>query len=177
MTEVRGLNPLDIYEYLLKARGRLFDWVRPLTPEQYAKEFPFGLKTLRKTMVEIAMGEYAYTRRLKGESVPPPEDRPLQRFYETEFAQLEQAWTEQVEDTRRTLSEITDWSRPVEYVVRPANQPAVRIRTTAGGIATQLALHEVHHRAQAMAMLRQLGVSAQNLDYSLLMYQREQLPE
>ncbi|MGQ0549944.1 MAG: DinB family protein [Armatimonadota bacterium] len=26
-------------------------------------------------------------------------------------------------------------------------------------------LHEVHHRAQAMAMLRQLGVEAQNLDY------------
>lgn len=36
---------------------------------------------------------------------------------------------------------------------------------TRGEAATQMLLHEVHHRAQAMAMLRQLGVEAQNLDY------------
>ena len=48
----------------------------------------------------------------------------------------------------------------------------MRIRTTAGGIAGQLMFHEVHHRAQVMAMLRQVGVAAENLDYSVLQFER-----
>lgn len=37
-------------------------------------------------------------------------------------------------------------------------------------------LHEVHHRAQAMAMLRELGVSAQNVDYARCVVRREEKP-
>ena len=47
-----------------------------------------------------------------------------------------------------------------------------RLRGTAGGIAAQLLFHEVHHRAQVMAMLRQVGVAAENLDYNNLMFDR-----
>jgi uncharacterized damage-inducible protein DinB len=43
-------------------------------------------------------------------------------------------------------------------------------------IATQLLLHEVHHRAQAMAMLRQLGIAAQDLDYLGFVQRREEAP-
>jgi uncharacterized damage-inducible protein DinB len=50
------------------------------------------------------------------------------------------------------------------------------MRTTAGGIATQIVVHEVHHRAQVMAMLRQFGIPAQNLDYSVLKFERTELP-
>ncbi len=42
----------------------------------------------------------------------------------------------------------------------------------AGRIAGQLLFHEVHHRAQVMAMLRQVGVKAENLDYSVLIFER-----
>mgnify|MGYP003453290238 CR=1 FL=1 len=38
---------------------------------------------------------------------------------------------------------------------------------------TQLALHEMHHRAQIMAMLRESGAAIlEDLDYNALMYQR-----
>ena len=50
--------------------------------------------------------------------------------------------------------------------------PPVRMRATAGGVASQLLFHEVHHRAQVMAMLRQVGVAAENLDYGVLMFER-----
>jgi uncharacterized damage-inducible protein DinB len=56
------------------------------------------------------------------------------------------------------------------------NRPAIQIRTTAGGLATQMICHEVHHRAQVMAMLRQFGIAAENLDYTALMVQRTELP-
>ena len=171
-----GFDPVHLYEYLEKARARLLDCVRQLTPVQYTKEFPFGLKTVRDTIVEIPLAEWTYIHRIRGEEVPPWDDRPFSRFYKTDFPPLERAWKEQAEDTRRTLREVTDWTRPVEYVARSAGEPPVRIRTTIGGIAAQLCFHEIHHRAQAMAMLRQLGVPAENLDYSLLMYERVELP-
>jgi uncharacterized damage-inducible protein DinB len=167
-----GISPANVYEYLVAARTKLFDWVRPLSFDQYTREFPFGVKSLRRTLVEIAGAEWNYNRRLRGEQIPEPSDRPFTRFLETDFAPLEQAWKEQVEETRRTLREITDWSKPIEYAPTNPPTPTLRLRTTAGGVATQLLLHEVHHRAQAMAMLRQLGVPAQNLDYSIFAYQR-----
>lgn len=178
MAQGGGINPGGTYEYLVVARGKLFEWVRPLSLEQYTREFPFGLKSLRRTLVEIASGEWTYTRRMRGEKIPAePSDRPFTRFLQTEFAPLEAAWKQQVEDTRNVLREISDWAKPVEYAPSPSTNPTLRYRTTPGGIATQLLFHEIHHRAQAMAMLRQLGVPAQNLDYSALTYQRVDVPK
>ncbi len=178
MSTPGGLNPADLYEYLVKARAKLLAWVRPLTYEQYTREFPLGLKTLRNTFVEMPGAEWNYNRRLRGENVPPRADHPFNRFYETEFAPLERAWQEQVEETRRTLRETTDWNKRIEYtpMLRGELQPNVRVRTTTGGIAAQLLFHEIHHRAQAMAMLRQLGIPAENLDYGILMFERVEVP-
>lgn len=174
--ERAGLNPSHLYGYLSKAREKLLDWVRPITFEQYAtKEFPFGLKTIRDTLVEIPLAEWTYVQRLRGEHVPPSDERPFARFYKTEFAPLEEAWREQAEDTRATLHEISNWARPIEY--RPVeDEGRVTIRTTTGGIAAQLLFHEIHHRAQLMAMLRQLGIAAQDLDYSYLMNTWTEVP-
>ena len=76
---------------------------------------------------------------------------------------------------RQVLQGISDWDRPIEYQVSQPGKTII-ISTTPGDIVTQLCFHEVHHRAQAMAMLRQLGVEAQNLDYSLFMYRRREEP-
>jgi uncharacterized damage-inducible protein DinB len=171
-----GLNPVHLYAYLVKARAQLLEWVRPLSLEEYTREFPFGLKTLRDTLVEIPQAEWTYVQRLRGATdVPPWEERPFARFYETAFAPLEAAIHEQVVETERTLREISDWARSIAYTYMDDGEK-VHIRTTTGGIAAQLLFHEIHHRAQAMAMLRQLSVPAQDLDYSFLMYEWTRLP-
>jgi uncharacterized damage-inducible protein DinB len=66
--------------------------------------------------------------------------------------------------TRATLAAIVDPGRVVETRLVGRNRTAV-YTARQGDLATQLLLHEVHHRAQAMAMLRQFGVEAQDLDY------------
>lgn len=176
MTDVRGISPAEAYEYLVKARAKLLDWVRPLTLEQYTREFPFGLKTLRQTLVEIPLAEWSYIRRMRGlPTVASREQHPFWKYYDTEFTPLEAPWRDLAEDTRSTLREITDWNQVVEYTPVGTDRP-MRIRTTTGGIATQLLFHEIHHRAQAMAMLRHLGIPAQNLDYSILMFERVEVP-
>lgn len=167
----QGLNPVHLYGYLVKARERLLEWIRPLPLAQYTQEFPFGLRTLRDTIVEIPQAEWTYVQRIQGAAdVPPWEERPFARFYKTEFAPLDLAIRRQAEDTARALREVSDWARPIEYSYVDEGE-RVHVQTTTGGIAAQLLFHEIHHRAQAMAMLRQLGVPAQDLDYSFLTYQ------
>jgi len=174
-----GLDPVELYDYLVKARAPVFEQARTLTIEQYTREFPFGLKTLRNTLVELPQAEWTYVRRIQGEgdALPPWNERPFARFYQADFASLEEAWREQVGETRRTLEEIDDWTRPLVYTAPgDPGEGTFRIRTTTGGVATQLVLHEVHHRAQAMAMLRQLGAPVEDLDYSYLIFDWETLP-
>ncbi len=179
-----GVRPTDAYAYLLVARGKLLDAVRPLTLAQYTQEFPFARKSIRATLVHMAGGEWFYNCRLRGETIPPPAEQPFPRFTETEFTPFEAAWWAQSEETTRTLGQITDWDRPIELVetLLPeetglASPIRMRERTTAGGYALQMVLHEVHHRAQVMAMLRHLGVGVEDLDYNDLMFERTEVGE
>ena len=163
-----AFSPARLYAYLEVARQRVLRQVSGLSDEQYTREFPFGHRSIRATLVHTASAEWAYGKRLRGEQVPPPEERPFARFNQTGPQPLAAAWAELAAQTRQTLETITDWAAPVEYTALDG----ARIRTTTGGVAAQLLFHEVHHRAQVMAMLRQCGVPAQDLDYSILMFER-----
>ncbi len=167
-----GIHPAEAYEYLALAREKLFGWVGRLPYEQYVQEFPIGLGSIRATLVHMASAEWAYVRRLRNDPVPPPHERPFAQYATTEFAPLEQAWREQADQTRQVLRAVMDWSQPVVYTATSGDRVR-RYRTTAAGIAAQLLFHEIHHRAQVMAMLRQLGVPVESLDYSQLMFQVE----
>jgi uncharacterized damage-inducible protein DinB len=167
------MNAVRIYDVLTQARHKLFDWMRPLCQEQYTREFPFGRRTLRATMIELARVELYLSMRLREERLPAWEDWPITEERLPMFSDLETAWTAQAPKTRGTLAAITDWSRSVTARVTLPDKHLV-LTATKADIATQLLLHEVHHRAQAMAMLRQLGLGAQDLDYIGFVQKREE---
>ena len=169
-------SPVDFahfFDYLLQARGRLLGWVREQPSTVYTRTFPIGLRSIRATFVHTAAAEWAYVQRLGGRSVSPAgspftvEERP-------DFEPFVAAWERQSPVTQRTPADLGDSRRPAEFVWRMGPKPS-RVQTTAGGVAGQLLMHEVHHRAQVMAMLRQTGVAAENLDYSVLMWERTPL--
>jgi uncharacterized damage-inducible protein DinB len=171
---VQTLSPqvdfVHFFDYLVRARAQLMQWIRALPASAYTQDFPLGLGSIRATLVHVAALEWNYAHRLAGEDYVPG-DNPftVQRFAEVET--LARAWRAQSETTRGVLAGMGDPSRRVVYVSRSFDPP-MRTETTAGGIAGQLLFHEVHHRAQAMAMLRQAGTSAENLDYSRLVWKR-----
>jgi len=156
-----------VYDVLTQAREKLFDWIRPLTQERYTKELPFGLHTLQTTMVELAGTEWWLAMRAREEPFPVPfswDDWPITARTCPTFADVERAWRVQVPQTRATLAGITDPDRVVE--TRLIHRDQVTIYTARrGDLALQLLMHEVHHRAQAMGLLRQFGIEAQDLDY------------
>lgn len=163
------MRPADGYDYLIEARHRVFDRVRVLSQARYTRKFPFGHGSIRATLVHMADVEWWYTSMLEG--APAPEERsPFRPFSRTGFGPLGAAWTDLAERTRRALRGETRWERPVED--RWTTKRWKRgVRTTAAGVATQLLFHEVHHRAQVMAMLRLVGEPIQGLDYSLMRWQ------
>ena len=169
------MNFVRTYDYLAQSPGKLFDWIRPLRQDQYTQEFPFGMRTLRATMIEMAGVEWLYVRRVSDpkQALPPREDWPISEQRQPTFKELESAWMEQAARTRDAIAKVRDWDAPVEYTTAQSGKRIV-VSTTKADIATQLCMHEVHHRAQAMAMLRQLGVPAENLDYSILMFRRRE---
>jgi uncharacterized damage-inducible protein DinB len=167
-----------IYDVLTQARERLFGWIRPLNQEQYTQHFPVGLGTLRATLIEIARVELLYATRLREEPVPPPPlpaDWIVSEIRQPTFADLEQVWKAQAPQTRATLARTTDWTKTVTRRYEQGDKVIVQT-VGKGEIAVQMLMHEVHHRAQAMAMLRQLGVEAQNLDYIGFVARREEYP-
>lgn len=156
-----------VYDVHAQAREQLFDWIRPLSQEQYVQSFPFGLHTLQTTMVELAGTELWLAMRIRGDRFPEPfswNEWPIREATCPTFPALEAAWRQQMPGTRATLAAITDPGRVVE--TRLVGRHRTVVYTAAqGDLAAQLLLHEVHHRAQAMAMLRQFGVEAQDVDY------------
>ena len=158
------------FDYLCKAREKLLGWVRSQPAEVYTRAFPFGMGSIRATLVHTAGAQWSYTQRLTGKD-PAPANNPFTKEKLPEFEPFAAAWDRLNPDTRRALAGLTDTGRTIEWV-RQTPAPAMRMRTTAGGVASQLLFHEVHHRAQVMAMLRQVGVAAENLDYSVLMFER-----
>lgn len=168
-----------VYDVLTQARGRLFGWLRPLSQEQYTRRFPFGMGTLRATLIETAGVELLYGMRLRGEPVPPPplsDTFPISETRQPTFADLEQAWTAQAPQTRATLARTTDWTTTLTRRIERGDTVVITTASKAE-IAVQMLMHEVHHRAQVMAMLRQLGVEAQNLDYIGFVARRDEYPK
>ena len=58
--------PLKTYDYLMKARERVFDSVRALSPPEYQRQFSIGLKTIGSTLTHIMVSEGYYIDRLQG---------------------------------------------------------------------------------------------------------------
>jgi uncharacterized damage-inducible protein DinB len=170
------MDPHKTYEYLILARQRVFDWVRPLSAAQYTQDFQIGPGSLAKTLTHMLISEWYYILRITESVVPPQSDWPIRDENPPAFADLEAAWKNQAERTRAAITAVRDWATELSYEVTDDSGKRLRIGASRADVFTQLILHEVHHRAQVMNMLKRLGVAAEDLDFNALMYKRQPIP-
>jgi uncharacterized damage-inducible protein DinB len=173
------MDPNRIYEYLTRSRRPVFDAIQSLTPGQYLHPFTFGLLTIGSTITHIMISEWYYVERLVGRPVAPYQEWPIKYETPPTFEIVAAGWIKQAETTRGAIAAERDWARKISYEVTSPDPGTKRIHVmaTAGDIVTQLALHEVHHRAQVMAMIRELGVRpVEDIDYNAMMYERREMP-
>jgi uncharacterized damage-inducible protein DinB len=172
------MNPVRIYDYLNIARGRVFDAVRPLTREDFLREFSLGLNSIAATLTHLMVSEWYYVERLEGRSVPPYQHWPIKYEQPPEvFDDLEHMWRVQADRIRASIAAERDWGRKITWLGFPDDtrgNKRFHITCTAGDLLTQLVLHEVHHRAQVMVMLRKLGKPLEDLDFNALMFDRRE---
>lgn len=169
------MEPLRIYDYLTLARSRMFEKIRPLADDAYTREFPIGLGSLGRTLTHIMISEWYYVQRMQRRDVPAYEQWPIRDESPPPFPALEGAWTRQAEATRAALAGVRDWREVVEYRVTDDDKREVIVTATPADLFTQLALHETHHRAQALNMLKHLGVTFGDLDFNALMMGRREV--
>ncbi|RJP36027.1 MAG: DUF664 domain-containing protein [Phycisphaerales bacterium] len=166
------IEPTKAYDYLILARDRLFEWVRPLSPAEYTREFPFGRRSIARTLTHILASEWYYVHRIGGHAVPEYAQWPIREEEAPVFAGLVKAWAEQAERTRAAIAAVRDWKAEIEYRVTDDDGRPMLVTATRGDVFTQLVLHKVHHRAQAMSTLRHLGIAAADLDFNALTFRR-----
>ena len=153
-------DPRKTYDYLVLARRKILDWSRPLTPEQHAQQFPIGLGSLARILTHIMICEEFYVKRMQGLAVPPYKEWPIRDEEPPAFEVIEREWVRIAARTREAIAAVEsagEWGTVVTYMAQRDDGKRVEISATKGDIFTQLVLHEVHHRVQAMNILRHLG--------------------
>jgi uncharacterized damage-inducible protein DinB len=170
------MDPLKTYDYLTRARARIFDWIRPLGAEAWTRELPGWGWSLGRTLTHVMVSEWYYMQRMLRRDVPPYEEWPIREESPPPFPELEAMWSAQAVRTRQGLASVRDWTARFEYrVVQDDGRPVI-VTASAGDLCTQLALHEVHHRAQAVNMLRRLGATPEDLDFNAMTFDRRPAP-
>lgn len=167
------MHPLRTYDYLERSRATLLDHVATLSPEQFERGFDIGPGSLSKIFTHILLSEWYYIERFTGRDVPPYGDAwPYQDEHPLPFPELRTEWTKIARHTNSAYIDVLDWSEQLSYRITLDTGVTQDVTATKADFAAQLVLHEVHHRAQALNILRRLGTPCEDLDYNALMYDR-----
>ncbi len=133
----------------------LLERCRDLTPAQFSQKFEMGLGTTHDTLLHIVGAMYRWADRIG--------DRPLRPRLEDE----PRIWTPDeiitrldacAPDLAGVIKRVVDENRLGEKMEFDApDQPSFVF--TRGTAIVHVATHGVHHRAQALNMLRRLGLN------------------
>lgn len=130
------------------ANDQLLDACAKLTDEQLDREFEMGVGTLRKTLTHIAGALRGWGDLLGGRDQRP-------RLQEDEHRSIEQL--RELLDEATADFENSARSNPHDGIAT-GSKGGNTYSFTRGGVLTHVMTHAVHHRAQCLNMLRQLGV-------------------
>jgi uncharacterized damage-inducible protein DinB len=153
----------DCFTATWKARGRLLDAGEGLTPDEWKREFPFSMKSMRNLIGHIIEVEGSWIgKTIRGEAWTYPSDAEIAERFAT-VAAARARGEEIANRTRRTLRELVpdrlgETRRGTDADGAPAD-------FTVDQILTHVITHELRHQGQLQAMLRLLGKPAPNADW------------
>ena len=122
-----------------------------LTADQFHRRFDIGPGSLHDTLTHVVSAMRTWTETLAAAEPRPRLESDGQRRTSAQIASLlEESWREFAAEARR---------RPLDEIVTRRTRDGRTIRITRGAVVAQVTTHGMHHRAQCLNMLRQLGVS------------------
>ena len=133
------------------ATVQILDACGRLTDEQFHRRFEIGPGSLHDTLTHVGGAMRAWTETLAGVAPRPRLESDGQRRTPEQLRSvLEEAWAEFSTQARR---------RPLDEVVSRTTKDGKTRQYTRGAVVAQVVTHAMHHRAQCLNMLRQLGVT------------------
>ncbi len=140
------------------ACGLVLTAARGLHNEQLDREFELGLGTARKTLLHMRDAEHWWYLNWTAEPVPEFQKLPVT----TPLNELDELYEQTTKRREEYLETLTD--DELERAVGAYAGEKMRLEFRLGESLLQLWTHGTHHRAQAVNMLRHLGVTVSSLD-------------
>jgi uncharacterized damage-inducible protein DinB len=148
----------DLLQILLShdrwATAQLLDACGTLTADQFHRRFDIGPGSLHDTLTHVISATRALTETLAGERGVQPRPRletdGQGRTPEALRSLLNEAWLEFQAEARR---------RPLGETVTRRTRDGRLLTMTRAAVVAHVTTHGMHHRAQCLNMLRQLGVT------------------
>ena len=145
----------DLLEILLAhdrwASVQILEACERLLAEQFQQRFDMGPGSLHDTLTHVVGAMRTWTDTLaEAELRPRPETDGQRRTPREIRALLEESWREFAAEARR---------RPLAETVVRRLRDGRTLTFTRGEVIAHVTTHGMHHRAQCLNMLRQLGVT------------------
>jgi len=143
-------DPLDILlDHDRWATRQILQACAPLTPEQFAHKFDMGLGSLQATTTHIIGATRAWNDTLAQRALQPRLDQTGALYTPAQLLPLLDEAADELKSQAHRL--------PLDQTVTRARE-GVTYTFSRGIVITQVTTHAMHHRAQCLNMLRQLGV-------------------
>lgn len=157
MTSIQPLRP--IFDYGDRANEQIIAASRELSNDKLDQGFDMGRGTLRKTLIHILAGEHVWLLRWKGQADAPWLNEDATIAVADIARDLRQTSVD-----RTAFLESTD-DGDLKKTMRYLDTVAGYFTATLGDMIVQGLVHSIHHRAQAVNMLRRVGVDPPEVDY------------
>jgi len=145
----------DLLQILLShdrwATAQMLDACARLTPEQFHRRFDIGPGSLHDTLTHVVGAMRTWTETLAGAEPGPRLEADGQRRTPGELLSLVEAACHALSAEARR--------RPLGERVTRRLRDGRTIDLTRAAVIAQVTTHGMHHRAQCLNMLRQLGVT------------------
>lgn len=153
-------TPLEqLWSYSDRANGMVLEAAAPLTDAQLDQPFDMGLGSLRRTLLHVLGGEAVWLCRWRGERDkrwPDVDERVGVAVIRERFADT---WR----DRHAFLSGLTLADYPRRIVYRDSYGSLYS--ATLQEMILQGLVHSMHHRAQAVNMIRRVGGHSPEVDF------------
>jgi uncharacterized damage-inducible protein DinB len=150
-----------LYDYTDWANERMLGAIAGLSDEQFARDIVSSYRSIRDTLAHIAVAEFLWLRRWMGESPP----REPEWMTGQSFDELRRKLHDIAAERRSYLSSLANADVEVTLHYRSVKGDAFALPL--GDTLIHCANHSTYHRGQLVTMLRQVGATPPNMDYSV----------
>ena len=149
-----------LYAFTDWANERIVAAIEALSEEQISRPIMSSYPSIRETFSHIAFAEWLWLERFKGVT---RSETPEWTKSES-FATLRDEWRRVAENRRSYLAKLKEEAlEPAIHYVSLKGDP---FDMPLGQVMIHCANHSTHHRGQLVMMLRQVGATPPNTDYT-----------